>query len=54
MTVGHIILLSVLPLGGLLMLVFSYIQSKWMPPSRAWPAPSATENSGSPLNGRSQ
>lgn len=43
MTVDQIILLSIVPFGALLMLAFSYVQVKLMPPSRALPTRIATE-----------
>jgi hypothetical protein len=47
MTIGQIILLSMVPLGALSMAVFTHFLGKWMPPSRAAFAPNAATGSGS-------
>jgi hypothetical protein len=43
MTVGQIILLAMVPFGALLMLAFSHVQMKLMPPSREPADRSTTE-----------
>ena len=47
MTIGQIMLLSIIPLGALAMAVFTHFLGKWMPPSRAPLAHNATIGSGS-------